>query len=445
MNRRLSLGAAAALMLLPARLPAAGAAPAPDKPCPGYSLEPREPSFEAYRPSSATIDGVAFPRDGEESRRGGPRRSRNWSLVLALRAMLGDPSAFVGSKFFSLAQDTLKERGRGSARAWPAAFWLHHVLEDAKSLDACAPFSDAEAAVYAADLTRKAFLRQDSAVPLDETLLDETSPGFDWYPDIAIYSTVYPDIAPMYGGKELSFRAAGRSIDRHYWMAARGRAGLDQVKLDLPFREAADWRINDAGSLVTPGYIRPEEITGYYLRGKETRDLDAWRSPAPRQWGLRLVFRKVRAEGTDFVVILDGQDRECVAQGRDGRFRFCRFGPLGPDSKLVRPAPVLDRAGEVPVVAALAACAPGKRCALPRALRRLLRVPSKLSLDADLLNFIKAARVPGKTVALFAPDGTPLDFSSANDCPPGAVWRHASRGDRRCVAPETAEAVWLAD
>lgn len=366
----------------------------PDR-CPTYKLHKDRFSFARNNPPASTIEGISFPRNERTLYRGTNASSSQFTATSTVLAMFGHHAGIVGSRYYSEVLSILQYARTLEGSPMRAQFEQSGIYNDIALLMACQkakPFTKEEAALFAADLTDKTLANDAKREGVSRVYLDENSGVFQDWPSKIVYSSVHQTVAGWYGGKVLLFsNGGGRGIDHTYWeYRNRGRAFSNHFPADN-------------GEYLTPGYIPPEDVSGYWIMARDERVFDLARQGAGYSPGIRWAFQKIQVGGQTFVAVLDGEDRMCIEQGMDLGFYSCRRNYPKPGEAGIKPYPEVEYDKPVPIVALIASCAPGAaKCAQVDDAFKRFPLKSRKALPDELWAEINAAtaELPGAKVFL---------------------------------------------
>jgi hypothetical protein len=327
--------------------------------CHGFEIA--EPiSFKRNAPEPEIIQGQEFPRNQRTLYRGTGWDNPQVSLRLALSAMLEAPDAYVGSALYmELRQLLLRAHTLEESKMRPRLN-ERGLTQSIKLLVSCSTFTEAEASHLAANLVDRALddvARRDN---LMARYADEKSGKFDDWPAEIVYSSAYQVLAATYGGQMLEIRDPEfRALDKHFWQLKKTGTPLEQHPTI------------DAGEMILPGYIRPQDILGYQLRVKD--DCTIWSNWAARyreisDIGTDWAFEKITVAGRPAVIILDAGGVRCIERGKGEKigkidhFYSCarNFGELGTSG--IKNFPLLEPEKELPAIGIIASCGSRADC-----------------------------------------------------------------------------------
>ena len=323
----------------------------------------------------AQFEGTRLPRQKySRSFQGtGTWNSRSASLATSLRAMLGDPFAFVETPHFTVRRLQLRFNGNIWDPAYQDAlknrifqsFGTMHGLngyqdfmnrlnidaaEEADALEASASVPLRE---QLRQVRRLAVTRDDAAVLLARILMDRQLADADERKRIlldlmrhadakaeqpsdslVIWATVYPSLASrFYGPSTLVFEpdADEHGTELNYLNELVSRQHIQLGTQGGPISNYSQiFAVNthgsmDAGQVVFPGYQLPSSVSGFELRG--------WNSS--HATGIEVAFyRRTAASGANVVIVLEPDDQpECIAE-RQASFYACVNWTWGNENNL---------------------------------------------------------------------------------------------------------------
>lgn len=343
-----------------------------------------EPALDGYRGIQAELPrgvfgGTAFPRVERLQYRGIRISMDQFTVPKVLRAIGGDPTPTIGSRLTwqlaSILRDPTKMQLSGAvldrlrrAYRWyvlgiPVMFGQfeqtladHGILDDVRRLLACRPsYDERDAAVYARDLTAKAFrhLERTWGEAFTRHLFAYETPEFHAYGDykggLHLYSSTYPLMAQSYGAKILVFtNHAGRTLDMNYWNYVRngGRWGYHAA---------------DRAEFVTAGAIDPHAVSGIWITDESGRD-EMGRDTTMTRRKIQYALMRLRHDGESYGVILDASTTDCLMRV-DAHFEACedRIPPGWGEKPIsaveeVEFGPLAKTGRRLPVIAVVRAC-----------------------------------------------------------------------------------------
>jgi hypothetical protein len=349
--------------------------------CAGYTMER---NLDGYRSLQADLPrgvfgGTEFPRTDRLQYRGIRISMDQFTVPKVLRAIGGDPTPTIGSRLTwqldSILRDPTKihlsdallDRLRRAYRWYvlgiPTMFGNfeqvladHGILDDVRRLLACRPsYNERDAAVYARDLTAKAFrhLERTWGDTFTRHLFAYETDEFHAYGDykggLHLYSSSYPLMAQAYGAKILAFtNHTGKTLDMNYWNYVRngGRWGYHYA---------------DRAEFVTAGAIDPHAVSGIWITDESGRD-EMGRDTTMTRRKIQYALMRLRHRGRNYAVILDASTTDCLMRV-DAHFEACEDRiPPGWEEKPISAVgevefgPLMETGRRLPVIAVVRAC-----------------------------------------------------------------------------------------
>ncbi len=354
--------------------------------CPTYAMERAIPGYRHWQKNlpRRLIGGTRFPRVGRLQYRGIRTSMDQFTVPKTLRAIGGDQTPTIGSRLHwqiaSILHDptklhtsyALRDRLRRAYRWYvlgiPALFMNaeriladHGILEDVRRLLACRPsYNERDAAMYARDLTAKAFrhLARTWGATFSRHLFAYDTPEFLEYGDyqggLHLYSSAYPLMAEAYGAKILVFtNFAGQTLDMNYWNFVRN---------------GGNWGYHyaDRAEFVTAGTIDPRAVAGIWITDESGRDkMGRDTAMSPRR--ITYALMRLRFHAHDYGVILDTATVGCLVRV-GAHFETCvNRIPPGWKEKPIRDVGEIEfgrpsgNGHRVPVIAVVRACDVNRR------------------------------------------------------------------------------------
>lgn len=343
--------------------------------CPKYILSNSIFSLAGYNAPPSVVDGRNMPETHRTLYRGVAANSPQFSAGTAISAMLGDDAALIGSHLYAEIRDILLGKQPLHTSAMREKLDTYGISSSISYLTQCQDFGEREASLLAADLTNKAMVWLHDHRVIEPRFIDETSGSFDDYPAEMIYSSEYQALADMYGAQILEI-APSRSVDKHYWQFKNKQTGFDNHPP------------GDNGEFLTPGFVTPEEVKGYWLH--ESSDGD--------KSGIDWAFEKVSVDGKAYVLVLDAQGARCIENDGHDHFFYCKRN-YGDNVAGIKPLPTIELDKELPVAAVIELCDPKTPCAPPSKLLAQYPKQSDRQLPDTLIQQIQKLRL-GKGAAV---------------------------------------------
>ncbi len=358
--------------------------------CPDYVFEKSPYGFSSLNPSPRVFEDFLLPRDYRTLYRSDLKDTSHYGITLAVSAMLGEPSAHVGSHQYSDLKKILQGESQLDQSPYLAEYQGGGIEAVLRSLAQCGPFSPRGASELAADLMDKKW-RKRSPTVVQQTYLDQSSVDrFLEYPKDASYSSVYQKVSAQYGGKTLAIQErAPRSIDKGYWeFAKKGKA----------FSAQHLW---DNGEYLTPGYFHASDIAGLWLRKTDGARFNGqlMKEVPPLDW----VFQKVRVKDRDYVLLIDGSNYTCLEESPEHHFFACDFNYPESDKSGLKPFPKIDVNQEAPVSAVIDLCQPGKSCPPPTEVFKEYKSHSSRPIPREILEQVRLSTTRMGVSAIFMP------------------------------------------
>jgi hypothetical protein len=368
--------------------------------CKDYRFEVAPFGMANLIPKYEKIQEMDFPRNHRMLYRGTELAGKQFDTSLAARAMLGDTTAFIGSRLYSSIRSLLMGDTQWKNFEFRAQLDQAGISASAETLIKCGKQSPAQASLYAADLVDKYFLALQSKNFIGPQLLDENSGSFVDFSPGSIYSSAYQVVAGWYGGKTLLHRErAPRSIDKHHW--ERKTRGTEFT--------THPWK--DAGEFVTPGYVLPEDVQGVWLRDKDTRMAVGDGNPPDGEGnGITWAIEKYEIAGITYIAILEGGGMRCIERDSNQRPYFCERNYPKPTTRGLKPLPILEKDKPVPVAALIKVCPATGACPAPAAAAwNHFAKKSAQSVPDAILKPLLNLTIAGAPVAGFKPGSdTPI-------------------------------------
>ena len=307
-------------------------------------------NINSFNLRSKIINGTQFNRSFQDKFRG--QEAELFSLELALKTFLGDSNQYIESLEFTVLKLLLQNKfwytpledkkisilRESFCRNWDnsyepynlkskTCFQLDHKYtgknETLRSrvediLNTHGTLSQPNAVKEAKNILDDQFLYESHENKLAR-LINYRSGRYEDFPSDVIFSTIYPQNAAIYGDTILIFKDQ-RSVDLSYFNGEINGA----------------WGIRgDAGELITPGYIKPNELKAIILRKRgefpdKLRRRVGINTYASQQMApVEYVFVKKQIQQKNYVFIYDGRilgkKSYCVRFNQEGTLVHCKW------------------------------------------------------------------------------------------------------------------------
>ena len=275
--------------------------------CPGYAFEKADYDFDPYRPkySAAEIGAARIHLDvGEKDLyRGTNQASKQFDAASAIRAMLGDSTAYVGSFFFD---DVIRYLG-GEKPIHPkfneTVAAIQPSLQAAEKCVRAANGGKKLKQRFARDLTTKYFWSIQNSGPgrVSATFLDyDSKERQDWAPSL-VFGTVVSEVADYYGGKTLVYR------EPRAFSLALYNLDLGNASKTVPA---------DVGETIVPGFLPPTAIRGFDWKTGDRVGGTA----AEYDKKLDYSIRRAVVDGVSLALVFDTSGQDVLLENADGSY-----------------------------------------------------------------------------------------------------------------------------
>lgn len=368
-------------------------------------------SLSKLNPSPQVVGPLSLPTHQNTLFRGAYSSNPQFSFAKVLRGLLGERNWYIGSPMFWGITQVLTQQKSLDSTFIPSGglpltmkdyFEARSILTDVEALLKCSEgkaYSTGQAEILASQLMDKYFTGQ-SEQTIIQRYLDMSHPNYyvRSVQDLGlgnnavdfIISSVYDQIAALYGNKTLVFKdTRNRAVDLAFWNYANNGFFYHH------------WV--DAGEINTPGYLKSDELLGF-----QQRLVDRPRAG----WGRSLIaspidyaIYKVRHQNQDYVLLLDGNQSLCILQGSDSRFYSCdtNWADLASENTSLPSVSKETASRRIPIMGVIALCNQAKSdCKVPDSLWSWYGKTSRRAVPPQAIQEINSVQINGKTAALIA-------------------------------------------
>lgn len=347
-----------------------------------YDLSP-------YNPQRQVINEMQFPRNHLVLYRG--INASQYSVVQAIRAMLGDKSASVESKLYF----TIKQELKGEDRTLLSR---REVLERYLTLNISSYITDAKKLLIkrnphlidqiARNILDEAFTNyySDASQFLNQYIYyNNGKPLVDW-PSAFMYSSIYVEVAKIYSPNIVIFENDGRSLDVNYW---------NYVNYGFWVKTNRPWV--DKGEFLTPYLIHSQDVLGYQYNRTDYNS--NWLEYYPLRIGGSIhSFFKYTYEGNNYVMAVDGRSAQHIVKQR-GRF-FSASSQFEVMSDLPKLSRVSDDS-QLPVIGFFLLCSDDqindRECEVPENFYSAFD-SSSLKVPDEIINELNKIKIDNKKI-----------------------------------------------
>lgn len=243
---------------------------------------PATSSFYSYSPKTKKINGTTFPRNGLTLYRG--TGDPQFSTAKAIKALLGDKNAYLESFFFTTIKMALQKKTFNGPVTLSSYLNKQIDLLIKKNKDQA--LSETQAVQETKALVDESFRYWNSVNKVVPVYIDYQSSQWQDWPLEVVFSTIVSPAAATYGDKLVVINeSTPRSLDLNYWNYIHN--GLWYV------------HTRDADEFIAPGYLPPNDITGYQVRtGKDK----GWHF-------IKYALYKMKINGKPYILIFSGQKK----------------------------------------------------------------------------------------------------------------------------------------
>lgn len=299
--------------------------------CPQFRTEEREYSLSLFNPQQDVVDGSPYPSHQRTLFRGIYQSNMQFDLGKILEGIFFPKDWHIGSPLFmGITQVLLGKRNLadpfipsgGLPETLETYFKARNILGDVKTLVDCdsrkkMSFDDAE--IHSAKILNRMFFSQSTQNISDfylnmswEKYYDRTwtNLGFGNNSIEFVPSSTDDQIASIYGNKTLVFKDfRQRAVDLTFF----------NYKKNGYFVQS--WV--DYGEILSPGYLRADELIGYQERQIDRIRGSEWYTTSPNNPIVYAVY-KFEVNGKKVGLVFDGLNRLCMIHDTHGMYFFCR-------------------------------------------------------------------------------------------------------------------------
>jgi hypothetical protein len=327
-------------------------------------------SLDGHNKASKKISGTQFPRTGHYLWRA--MEPNQFGLYKGVRALLGDNSANVESKYFTDIKLKLMDKKSPFGYNIP-----NQIKSDFKALESKIPMSETEAAKNTEKLMDKYFSSLNNST-IDRLINYRSGNGYIDWPATVVFSSIAPGVCQFYGKRILvSFKEKKvRSIDLNYYNYVVNSIWSDYAA--------------DTGEFLTPSHIEADEVMGVFRT-----------TPGYTDNNTTFTMLKVEVNGEKNILGLNKIGEFCyMVNDKDLQIKTCNTPsnytrvsnterPARPTSSTVNPEFIIKL------------CPMNATCSLSEAAKGLYNLQNGNPLGDDFIDKLKNMKIRGLTPKVF--------------------------------------------